>query len=381
MKNRLDQWISVVGFCAFLGIVAVLYLLLPKTDFSEMEKRYLQTPPVLTVDSLTSGDFGADVDKYMADHIPGRDFFVGLHAYVDLLTGRQVTKDIYVAADDRLVEKPVVWNGEQAEKNVKAVNTFAAQLGRPVHFMIVPSAGWAVADQIQGISNPYLDPELIKQLYAFADADVKCIDIVSAFEKAEDKAALYFKTDHHWTSLGAYTAYAHLMQMLNKSYPMAQDFKVKTASGFKGSTFSRAALWLTPGEPLEMWSCSENLQVTNGESEAVHNGIFYENRLTEADKYTVFLDGNHSIVRIENPNNAGKGKLLVIRDSYSNCLGGFLAESYETVVLVDLRYYKNSVQALCAQEGFEDILVCYSLSNFMTDNNLIFLKEMQQEGL
>ena len=137
----------------------------------------------------------------------------------------------------------------------------------------------------------------------------------------------------------------------------------------------RDAKKLKPGEKLQMWSRSQNLQVTNGESQDVHAGVFYKERLQEADKYTVYLDGNHSIVRIENPDNAGKGKLLVIRDSYSNCLGTFLAESYETVVLVDLRYYKDSVQTLCTQEGFDHILVCYSLSNFMTDNNLIWLKE------
>lgn len=380
MKNKMDQWISVIGFCAFLGIVAVLYLLLPKTEFSETEKRYLETPPVLSWNSLASGDYGADVDTYMADHIPARDFFVGLNAYVDFFTGRQVAKDIYVTEDDRLVEKPVVWDREQAEKNVTAVNTFASQLERPVYFMIVPSAGWAVQDSIRGLSDPYNDPALIRDLYAMAYDKVNCVDVVSVFEKEEDKASLYYKTDHHWTSLGAYTAYAHLMQTLDKSYPTADAFTVRTVDDFKGSTFSRAALWLMPGEPLQMWARSNSLIVTNGEDPQPHEGIFYEERLQEADKYTVFLDGNHSIVRIENPDNAGKGKILVIRDSYSNCLGGFLAESYETVVLVDLRYYKESVQALCAQEGFDDILVCYSLSNFMTDNNLIFLKETEQEG-
>ena len=64
----------------------------------------------------------------------------------------------------------------------------------------------------------------------------------------------------------------------------------------------------------------------------------------------------------------------MLRDSYSNCLGGFLAESYETVVLVDLRYYKKPVSELYAQQDFTDVLVCYSLGNFMTDNNLIWLK-------
>ena len=96
--------------------------------------------------------------------------------------------------------------------------------------------------------------------------------------------------------------------------------------------------------------------------------------LEELDKYTVYLDGNHSLVRIENPAAAGKGKLLVIRDSYANCMGTFLANSYESVVLVDLRYYKNPVSELLAAEEFTDVLVCYSLGNFMTDTNLIFLR-------
>jgi hypothetical protein len=67
------------------------------------------------------------------------------------------------------------------------------------------------------------------------------------------------------------------------------------------------------------------------------------------------------------------GDLLVIRDSYSNCLGTFLANSYETVVLIDLRYYKEPLTELLAQEEFDDVLVCYSLGNFMTDNNLFKL--------
>ena len=174
--------------------------------------------------------------------------------------------------------------------------------------------------------------------------------------------------------MGAYTAYSTYMQEKGREYRAREDFTVQTEEGFYGTTYSRSALWMTPTEPLEMWHGSENLTVTNGEAEGVHAGVFYEERLNEADKYTVYLDGNHSVVRIENPDNAGKGKLLVIRDSYANCLGCFLAESYETVVLVDLRYYKNPISELYAQEGFDDVLVCYSLSNFMTDTNLVWLR-------
>lgn len=374
MKPTKDQWILCISFCAFLGIMAVLFLLLPKSDFSETEKRYLEDTPRLTVDTLTSGEFGEDVESYMADHIPGRDFFVGLNSYFDLLTGRQIAKDIYVAEGDRLVEAPVEWDEAQANKNMNAVNAFADTIGAKVDLMLVPSGGWAVEDTVIGIADPYEDETVIDSLYAMAGENVACNDVLSVFAQAEDKSALYYKTDHHWTSLGAYTAYSYFMESKGMDYPVIEDFKVETVEDFKGSNHSRAALWLTSGETLEMWSHSENITVTNADKEGEHAGIFYEERLQEADKYTVFLDGNHSVVRINNSDNAGKGSILVIRDSYSNCLGGFLAESYENVVLVDLRYYKESVSELYEAEAFSDVLVCYSLGNFMTDTNLVWLR-------
>lgn len=371
MKNRLDQWITVVGFCAVLGIMSVLYLVLPKTEFSETEKRYLEKSPVFTWQTLSSGQFGSDMETYMADHIPGRDFLVGLNAYFDRYTGRQVSKDIYVAEGNRLVEAPVQWNDGLAQKNVDAINSFAQAIGRPVDLMIVPSAGWANEAAIRNLSAPYTDEAMIDRLYGLASENVHTVDVLSVFAKL-DGQSLYYKTDHHWTSFGAYTAYKTYMEQLGKTYLPQEDFTVETVEGFKGSTYSRAALWLTPGEDLELWHGSKGLLVTNGETEGTHEGVFYRDRLEEADKYTVYLDGNHSIVRIQNP--AGEGKILVIRDSYSNCLGTLLAESYAEVVLVDLRYYKNPISELYQQENFDDVLVCYSIGNFMTDTNLVWLR-------
>ena len=373
MKKRLDHWITVIAFCGAMAIMAALFLVLPERDFSETEKRYLEKFPTFSWEKLASGEFGADIETYMADHIPGRDFLVGLNAYFENVTGRQVAKDIYCAEDGRLVEKPVQWNGAQAAQNMMAINLFAETIGTDVDFMIVPSGGWAVEEHLTGFTDPYMDEQYIADLYALAGENLNTMDMVSLF-KTMDGRDLYYRTDHHWTSKGAYMAYRHYMQQKGKPYRLQQQFTIQTEEGFYGTTYSRSALWLTQTEPLEMWHGSQNLQVTNGETEGVHAGVFYEERLEEIDKYTVYLDGNHSMVRIENPDNAGKGKLLVIRDSYANCLGCFLAESYETVVLVDLRYYKNPISELYAQEGFDDVLVSYSLSNFMTDTNLVWLR-------
>lgn len=374
MKVKTEQWIATVGFCAFLGIMAGLYLLLPASEYSEREKRYLEKSPDLTVEAVMSGKYGENVEKYMADHIPTRDFFVGLNAYADLLSGRQVSKEIYLGEDNRLVEAPVVWDDAQAQKNITAINRLSQTLGRQLDLMVVPSAGWAVEDQLIGLTHPYTDKDQINRLYSMVDGAVNTVDVLSVFATANDRSALYYKTDHHWTSLGAYTAYGTYMASKGKTYPSAEQFTVTVADGFQGSTYSRAALWMIPAEPLELWKGTNRLLVTTANDEKPHEGVFYTERLNETDKYTVYLDGNHPIVRIENPANVGKGSILVIRDSYANCMGAFLAESYETVVLVDPRYYKQPISELCAEQEFTDVLVCYSLGNFMTDNNLVWLK-------
>lgn len=362
MKHNRKELITVCLFCGFLAVMAGLYCLLPKQDFSETEKRYLSEFPVPRWTDVSSGDWGEDVETYLADHIPGRNFFVGLNAYFELYTGRQAGKDVLLTGD-RIVEAPVSWDEAAVTRNITVINNLAVNTGSELNLMIVPSAGWAT-----GLSG-YADDEIISEIYAMAEDSISTVDVSQVFA---DRPDLYFRTDHHWTSAGAYAAYSHLMAHKNRSYPAADAFTVENAGKFQGSTYSRSALWLTEAEDLEIWHGSQELTVTNGETDDTHNGVIYRERLKEADKYTVFLDGNHSIVRIQNPN--AEGKILVIRDSYSNLLGCFLAESYGEVVLVDLRYYKSPVSQLMAEEAFDDILICYSLGNFMTDTNLIWLK-------
>ena len=373
MKTKKTDILISALFCGFLAVMLVLFLVLPKSEFSEKEKRYLAETPELGWENVLSGEFGDEAETYIADHIPGRDFFVGLSAYYDLLSGRQVAQDIYVAREGRLVEAPVRMDREAIRRNMKAINGFAELTGARVDLMIVPSAGFIYRDTVLGLKDDYEDPAILQEIYAAAGENVRPIPLQGVFENAQDLQGLYYRTDHHWTSMGAYTAYRTYMDILEREAKPREAFSVERAGGFYGTTYARCGLWLTESEDVELWKTDTAFTVTN-ETDAAHEGLFYEERLQELDKYTVYLDGNHSLVTIENPENAGKGKLLVIRDSYANCLGTFLAHSYEQVVLVDLRYYKQPVSELLASGEFTDVLVCYSLSNFMTDANFPWLK-------
>lgn len=349
-------------FCGFLIGIAAGYLLLPKSAFSEMEKRYLAETPDFRWETVFSGAWSSQAEDYLTDHVPGRNLFVGINAYAELLAGRQKLKDVWLV-DGKLLEAPVAMDETVISRNMRTINAFAETLGQNVYVMVVPSAGRAAG--VEG----YTDGDTLKAIYAAAGEKVCAVAVEDIFS---GKPELYYNTDHHWTSQGAYNGYAAYMEAVGGECRAAEDFQVTVVQGFQGSTYSRSALWLTPSEPIELWQGSSQLTVRNGETEGIHQGIFYWERLEEADKYTVFLDGNHSIVRIQNPEK--RGKLLVIRDSYSNCLGGFLAESYGEVVLIDLRYYRQAVSELAKEEGFDDILVCYSCANFLTDTNLKLLR-------
>lgn len=359
---KLRERITIILFCSFLLSVTLCYLFLPKADFSENEKRYLEEMPALSWESVASGDWGNDIETYLADHIPGRDFFVGVNAYFNLFTGRQAGEDIWLK-EGKLIEAPVSGDSSAIARNVGAVNKFADTIGQEVDFMVIPSAGWAM-----GLTD-YHDDAIINGIIAQAEEPVRPVDVTDVFA---GRPELYYDTDHHWTSEGAYEGYKAYMESQGKAYREESTFEKTIFAKFQGSTYSRSALWLTAAEELELWQGSDLLTVTNGESDETHEGVFYWERLEEADKYTVFLDGNHSIVRVRNPE--GTGKLLVIRDSYSNSLGCFLAESYEEVVLIDLRYYRQQVSQLVSEEAFDDILVCYSIGNFLTDTNLVWLR-------
>lgn len=349
-------------FGAFLFAMAAGYLLLPEKTFSEMEKRYLAEAPSFSLKALLSGEWSTGAEDYLTDHVPGRNLFVGINAYTELLAGRQHLKDVWLA-EGKLLEAPVALDEEAVQRNMAAIRSFAEKINQRVDVMIIPSAGWAAG--VEG----YTSGDTLNAIYAEADSLVTPVPVEELFA---GKPELYYNTDHHWTSKGAYLGYQAYMEAVGREWRREEDFSITTVPGFHGSTYSRSALWLTPGETLELWQGSGQLTVTNGETEEIHKGIFYEERLKEADKYTVFLDGNHSIVRIRNPQKSGR--LLVIRDSYSNCLGGFLAESYGEVVLIDLRYYRQPVSELLRQESFDQILICYSCANFLTDTNLILLR-------
>lgn len=373
MKNKKSDLLLAVLFCVYLLGILLLFLLQPKADFSAREKRYLAKAPRLSAGEVLSGSFGDAAESWCADHLPGRDFFVSVNAHVLRLANLQVTRPIYIGESGRLYERPVVNDPAVIRRNMEAINAFAESVGQDVDLMLVPSAGFLLREDIRGLADDYPDDEVIAAAEALAGEHVRPLPLLPVFQSAADPAALYYRTDHHWTSLGAYLATAAYAAGTGRELPAADSYIVTREEGFQGTTYARACFWELPPESLELWDSGGQFEVRFSDREGSFDRLFFRERLGEEDKYPVWLDGNHPLVRIRNLDPGAEGKLLVIRDSYANCMGCFLADAYREVVLADLRYYKQPLQDLCREEGFDRILVLYSVGNFMTDSNIVWL--------
>ena len=338
--NRRQRWL-VGAFCLFLGTTALLYLLLPKKTFSPWERRQLAALPA-------SWDV-TEWEAYFADHLPLRQFFLGVGAYAELLSGQLEAGEI-ICRQGYLTEAPLRWQETKVEENIAYVNQFTKSLAIPVDLMVVPSAGYCMQ-----LRQDYADGDYIHRIHELSAATPVEVNL--------EGEGLFYRTDHHWTSRGAYAACAQYFAALDRDLPPTEAFAVEEIPGFRGTTYARSCLWLTPAESIELWHGSE-LQRTDG------GPIFDRQALAGEDKYSVFLGGNHPLTTLTNPR--GQGHLVVVRDSYGSCLAPFLAEGYGKVTLVDLRYYKKPVSQLC--EDADRVLVVYCLNNFMSDPNFSFLQ-------
>lgn len=372
MIKKLHNFILIILFCLAVFAVPACFFLQPKADFSEREKRSLAEAPDLSAESLLNGTYTEKLSAYLADHFPGRELFVGINAYWDLFSGRQETKDYLLTADGRLFAKPVTRDDKTLNANLEAINAFSRQLAGtgadiPVSLMLVPASGAVLLDD-----PAYPDREVIS--YAYSRAETGCVDLLTPFCSAADPGSLYYRTDHHWTSDGAFEAVCAYRRSLGLSSLTREDYTRMQVAPFYGSAYSASGLWLTEPDSLELWYSGQVVQVEN-ETGAVHDSVYYSERLEEQDKYRVFLDGNHARVRIENlsRNTGEEQNLLVIRDSFSNSLGCFLADLYDKVILLDMRYYKLPLTELLVEENISEILIEYSVDNFLHDANLAFL--------
>lgn len=373
------KYLLIITFCAFLFIMFAVFLFIPKKTYSSNEKRYLQQMPAFSWSSLKDGSFGKEFETFLSDQFPNRNLFVGLNAYYDLFSGRNGASGIYCGKDGYLINTPTEFDKEKLGRNVGKFNEFAEAVDIPLQMMVVPTTGYIMDDKLPALHERYLDGDMLKYIKNGLSDKINFLDMTQDFISRKNDTQLFYKTDHHWTSDGAYSAYLAYCAAVGLTPTPKSDYKVEGYPGFYGTTYSKSALWNKESDIIELWKSTKPQDITveitdDGEEYETSNDLFFTSHLEENDKYPVFLNGNHSLVKITNSAVTNGKKLLMIKDSFSHCLAPFLADNYSEIYLVDLRYYKLPVSDLVNEQEIDEALVIYGLDTFATDSNIIWLK-------
>ena len=363
-------------FIGVLTVMCAMTFLGEHKVYSENEKRVLAVLPEFSWKKVISGEFQDELETFISDHIPGRDFFVGADAYFSDVMGRNALGKIYRGKDGYLINAPLDKVTEDGtnhfEKNISNFESFSLFGNLKSTLVIVPSAGYIMEDKLPSFHKPYNDAQLLKRAEELAPS-VKLLDVTAALKEAYNEGEqVYYRTDHHLTSRGSYEVYKEFCNLNDMDFPADKEYKVTKYKDFYGTTYSGSGYWFTKPDELETWDFGEKLTVTLEEDGDVYDKVFFEKYLDRKDKYPVYLDGNHSFVKIENPDAKG-GNLLVIRDSFGQNFAPFIAHNYKTVYMLDMRYYRNSIALLMENAKIDEVMYLYGIDTLLTDSSTSYL--------
>ena len=371
MKQRTYNIFLTVLFCLFIGGMFLGSLILPDKTFSQMENRNLEQAPKLSWNSVTSGEFMTKAEDYVNDQILGRDFWVALKAWSERLSGKQENNGVYFAKENTLISRVETPAQSDLEKNAGYVNALVDNVDVPVYFGIIPSAASIWADRLPEGAPTADEKAIIDGLYQAVQTHT--IDLYSVLA-AHQSEELYYRTDHHWTSLGAYYGYTALMDAMGLDpVPLEAHEKVTVSDQFYGTLFSSSGVRWLPPDHIDRYVSAEGVTVTAYPNGVPEPGSLYVDSFLEVkDKYSSFLGGNKPLCVIETTHTDAP-KILVIRDSYSDSLAPFLTQNFSEIHLFDPRMNLTSVKDYVAQNDIDAVVVLYSISNFVSEGSHLFV--------
>ena len=351
-------------FCLLLAVSALAELIVPDRYYSEREKRTLTQKPQFSVADFLSGKFSDELENYLTDQVQLRDDWVTLKTYMELTVGKRESGGVYIGRDKYLMDKFTSYSKKQLAANAAALADLQKKLaeeGISMNTILVPVAAQVLTDKLPAYA-PTADYAAILQV--LTDAGVDTVDVMSALNAHSDEN-IYYRTDHHWTSLGAYYAYCAWRGVEPNADEWTQEI---LCTNFRGTTWNKVPLPTVPAEAITAWYKHEYRAVSYNGGEYETNSIYKRKYLSGSDQYAVFLNSNQAQTVIQS--NGKSGRLLLIKDSYGNTFSQFPVEDYAEVHVLDLRFFKGDVKEYATENGITDALALYGVQNFVKDTNL-----------
>lgn len=364
-----------MGILFFAGLLLfmVINLIVPSRDFSPKENRVLASRPDMDFSRIASGKFEKNYETYVNDQFFLRDFWVSLKAGADRILGKTEGNGVYVGKDGYLLETFTPPTQEQLNSLVGAMTGFASRHPELSQYaLIAPNAVNILKDKLPAFApvpsqNPYLDAARD----ALEKSGVTFIDTRDTLREHRDEG-IYYHTDHHWTTQGAYLAYVKAAEAMNLDSSLVSYDKLPVTYAFQGTLSAKSGFRSGAKDEMDVFlPNTETLpSVVNYVEQQKKSASFYSTAQLEGrDKYAMFFGGNHPQIKISTP--VGDNRtLLVLKDSYANCLVPFLTQHYRKIIMVDPRYYYGNLEELIQVENVQDVLYLYNANTFFQDTSL-----------
>ena len=405
------------------AVIAAVPSLRPKR--SETEKRELAKFPKFSFSSFFSGDWFDNVSLWYSDTFPARDTLVKINGFINGSFGKsdiqihgkveksdkvpKVKKEDKSASSEsssssepvsseQVSSEPPVppaqivenlgaillidnsayeyynFNQSLADRYNAYINKAASDLSgiANVYDIIAPTAiGIVAPDDVIASVNSTNQKDAINYFYSVMNENVKKVDAYSAL-RAHRNEYLYFRTDHHWTALGAYYTYCELMKTKGVAPAPLSAFNERRFEGFLGTFYAQSGknprLAATPDTVVAYEPTQVNTIMTKTAqgAEVAKSIVSDGNNLGTSSKYLSFIGGDQPFGYIVNPQINDGSACIVVKESFGNAFVPFLTQNYQTVYVVDYRYIANvdarKLPQLAAETGAKDVIFLNNIS-------------------
>lgn len=416
----------------FAGLIlafALLSVFWPKRARSEAENRTLQQLPGLTWDSLISGEFAKDYESYLSDQFPLRDQWITLKTGIERASLKKDSKGVYFAKDGYLIEShDGVFTAEQADKNIGYLAAFMEKMQQTlpeghVTAMIVPNAVDILRDKLPAFASPYDEETYLAGVEAalpegtymnvsevLREAAKNAGDSDTKNSGDEDPVQLYYRTDHHWTTVSAFLAFREWAKDCGLGDVSVAEYKRETVTdSFEGTISSKlgisgradsierfekidvdcSAVPLAGGSPALEGSSDASVNAADGGFESSGDiapgaayaleynqdgkerySLYWPEKLETKDKYAYFYGGNFGLIEGRTAGSNSGRRLLVIKDSYAHCFVPFTYRFFDEVDMVDPRYFNQSLSSFIESKNYTDVLFLFNAAGFAEETSL-----------
>lgn len=359
----------------FLTIVfgfSILSFIIPDKAKSAEENRVLAQIPSLSYQTYFEGRFQTKLEQYFNDQFPFRNSLIKWKTASDLTLDIIESNGVIKSKDGYLIERIKNPSENNIRHDIKSLDNFKrSNPNCNFYFLLAPNAGNIMSEKLPRTVHMSNQNKYMTSFFNdLKKIGITPIDSRKTLEKNIDKQQLYYRTDHHWTTGAAYLAYKEA----HKEMGLDSDIKYKKLSihrNFRGTLASKSGFTNGRNDELQIYWPKKNQNYHDSiynfvDVKKTTNTFYAFDNLKKKDAYTIFGGWNHPFYTISTPTQSTR-KLLLVKDSYANCMIPFLTQDFRKIVVVDPRYYFGDINKIMAEEGITDVLFLYNGLTFASD--------------